>query len=59
MCWKLENASSSCHLPVAERVEQNAVVCVGAPGEQPQAAAGDEQEAAGEGANHPGSEGAG
>lgn len=56
---QLENASSSFRRPVAERAEQNAVVCVGAPGSQPQAAAGHGEEAAGEGANHQGSERAG
>lgn len=56
---QLENASSSCRPPVAERAEPNAVICLRAPGAQPQAAAGDGEEAAGEGANHQGSEGAG
>lgn len=51
--------SCSCRPAAAGRAEQDAVVRDGAPAAQPPAAAGDEQEAAGEGANRQGSEGAG
>lgn len=54
-----ENSSSSRCLPAAEWAEQNAVVFIRVPGAKPEAAAGDEEEAAGKGANHQGSEGAG
>ena len=47
------------HLAVAERAERTAVVCVGAAGEPPEAAAGPGEEAAGQGAHHQGSEGSG
>lgn len=55
----MENEFSSRFFPVAERLEQNAAVCVGAAGAQPEGAAGDGEEAAGERANHQSSERAG